>query len=280
MGSAGAFRAPAKLNLFLEVLGRRPDGYHDLDSIFAAIDLVDDLQIETARDISLTLDGPESAGVPADATNLAWRAAEALGVGARIHIHKRIPAGAGLGGGSSDAATVLMALNKLHALGLSDAALADKGNSLGADVPFFLKAGIARCTGIGERVENLPSPGPRPFLLVLPKLHIETPAVYAAHKPGLTENPLKATVFWARYRSPVGSVEVPYFNRLQAAAEQIEPRLRAIREEAERRFGQRFILTGSGSSYFAAVGSGAVGNPIPDWTVENVPVQAILVRSE
>jgi len=273
------YRAPAKLNLFLEVLGQRPDGYHELDSVFAEIDLADSLAIEPARAVSLSIDGPEAEGVPADATNLAWRAADALGVGARIHIEKRIPAGGGLGGGSSDAATVLRALNDLCGLGHDLASLSEIGKKLGADVPFFLRGGVAHCQGIGEIVETLPSPGPRPFLLMLPKLTSSTPAVYAAHPSGLTENPLKATVFWAKYRNARGSEEAPYFNRLQAAAERVDPRLRSVRQEAERRFGRRFTLTGSGSSYFAEVEAGVFGNPISTWTVENVPVRAVFVRS-
>ena len=274
------FRAPAKLNLFLEVLGRRPDGYHELDSIFCEIDLADEVQIALSRDISLELTGPEAEGIPTHAGNLAWRAAESLGVGARIRIHKRIPAGGGLGGGSSDAATVLRALNEMAGLGHDLERLSDIGQSLGADVPFFLRGGTAHCRGIGEIVEPLPSPGPRRYLLVLPKLNSSTPAVFAAHPPGLTENPHKATVFWTKYRVAEGAGEGFCFNRLQAAAERVDPRLRAVREDAERRFGRRFTLTGSGAAYFAELGEGSLEDPIPEWTVAGVPVRALLVRSQ
>jgi len=276
---ASLFSAPAKLNLFLEVLGRRPDGYHELDSIFTEIDLADELEICSAPDTSLTVEGPEAEGVPADSSNLAWRAAAALGVGAQIRIHKRIPAGGGLGGGSSDAATVLRELNRIAELGLDLAQLSEIGKKLGADVPYFLHGGTAHCRGIGEIVESLPSPGPRDYLLMLPKLTSSTPEVFAAHAPGLTENPLKATVFWTEYRNREGAQGRPFFNRLQDAAERVQPKLRVIREDAERRFGRRFTLTGSGSAYFAEVGPGADCDPISSWTVADVPVRALVVRS-
>ncbi|MHC4953957.1 MAG: 4-(cytidine 5'-diphospho)-2-C-methyl-D-erythritol kinase [Planctomycetota bacterium] len=272
-------RAPAKLNLFLEVLGRRPDGYHEIDSLMVEIDLADSVEIEAADSISLDVGGPESGGIPADQTNLAWRAAEALGVGAKIRIEKQIPAGGGLGGGSSDAATVLRGLNDIYGLGLSGDRLSQLGTGLGADVPFFLTGGWARCRGIGERVESVPAPGVKKYLLVLPGIPSLTADVYAALDAGLTENPLKATVSLAKYLDSGRGEGLPHFNRLQGAAERIEPRLRAIREDAESRFGMSFTLTGSGSSYFAEVGAGASRNPIPAWTVVNVPVRALWARS-
>ena len=278
-GSALELPAPAKLNLFLEVLRRRDDGYHELDSVFAQIDLADTVELHPANSISLSVDGPEADGVPTDAGNLAWRAAELLGVCAAIRIHKRIPPGGGLGGGSSDAAAVLVGLNKLLTLGRSAAQLHDLAAQLGADVPFFLTGGTARCRGIGDLVEPVQNPRARHYLLLLAGVHCSTSAVFSAFDPGLTGNPRTATVFLADYLDSAVGAYAPYFNRLQGAAEQVEPRLRMIREEAEGRFGVSFTLTGSGSSYFAEVEGGFPGNSPSTWTVENVPVRAMRVRA-
>ena len=124
--------APAKLNLFLEVVGRRPDGYHEIDSVFAEIDLCDRVRLERAETMSLTVEGEPA---PSDNRNLAWRAAEALGRTVCIHLAKEIPPGAGLGGGSSDAAAVLKGVDRLYGLGLETAELAEIGVGLGADAP-------------------------------------------------------------------------------------------------------------------------------------------------
>jgi len=268
-------QAPAKLNLFLEVLARRPDGYHELDSILAAIDLRDRVELEKAPGISLTIEG---ADLPADETNLAWRAAAALGLGARIHLVKEIPAGAGLGGGSSDAAAVLLGLHELYGIPVRIPELTRIAAKLGADVPFFLHGGLARCRGIGDRVDPLESPGSRRFLLLLPELPVATKRIFDALGPGLPENPRTATIFLEKYQEAAPGAEVPYFNRLEAAAERVVPRLRMIREDAERRFGRRFTLTGSGSSYFAEVGTDLPG-PALAWSVAQVPVRARVVRS-
>ncbi|MHC4847566.1 MAG: 4-(cytidine 5'-diphospho)-2-C-methyl-D-erythritol kinase [Planctomycetota bacterium] len=267
--------APAKLNLFLEVLFRRPDGYHELDSVFSAVDLHDTVEIEKSSKIILEVEGSD---VPADESNLAWRAARALGLGARIVLRKRIPAGAGLGGGSSDAAAVLLGLHELYERPVQMPALTRIARDLGADVPLFLHGGLARCRGVGERVEPLKSPGPRQFLLVCPAIHSATKGIFQALEAGLPENPRAATIFLERYLGTVPGAEAPYFNRLQAVAERVTPLLRMIREDAESRFGKRFTLTGSGSSYFAEFGTD-LRNPTPAWSVENVAVQGVLVRS-
>jgi 4-diphosphocytidyl-2-C-methyl-D-erythritol kinase len=234
--------ARAKLNLFLELVGKRPDGYHEIDSVFSEIDLCDTLRIEPASELSLTVDGLDA---PAGPGNLVWRAAEALGAKARIHLSKRIPIGAGLGGGSSDAAAVLRTLGG----GEAPERLREVARSLGADVPFFLTGGTARCRGIGDLVEPLPAAESRRFLLLVPELHMATAAVYSVASPLLTGPRRKATVFARRYLDE-GS-RAPYFNRLQGAAEGLDPRLREVREKGERMFSRIFTMTGSGSVYFA-----------------------------
>jgi 4-diphosphocytidyl-2-C-methyl-D-erythritol kinase len=244
--------APAKLNLFLEVLGRREDGYHEIDTVMQTISLCDRLTLEPCGRMELEVEGD----APADRSNLAWRAAEALGVSLRIRLEKRIPAGAGLGGGSSDAAAVLLAGNRLLDLGLRAEELARRAQALGADVPFFLKGGLARCRGIGERVDPV-SPAPRNrFLIVAPERKSSTAAVYGAFRPPLTQNPQIATVFLQKYCVGEGPGHSPCFNRLQAVAEGLDPALRKIRQAAEAEYGATFTMTGSGAAYFAVLEEG------------------------
>ena len=178
---------PAKINLGLEVVGRRPDGYHELVTIFQAISLADRLAAEAADELSLTC---SDTAVATD-DNLCLRAARALraatGVtaGARLHLVKRIPAAAGLGGGSSDAAATLWLLNELWGTGLPAARLAELAAGLGADVPFFLDGPTALGTGIGEVLTPLPFPPPTWLVLLRPALDIanKTPRLFGALTP-------------------------------------------------------------------------------------------------
>ncbi len=262
--------APAKLNLFLEILGRRPDGYHELDSVFAAIDLCDTVVVEPASRISLTVEG----NAPEDATNLAWRAAAALGLGAKIRLIKRIPAGAGLGGGSSDAAAVLLALTRIHGL---DRDLAPVAAGLGADVPFFLTGKTARCRGIGDLVTPVPARPGRVFAVACPRLSLETRRVYRAHKLGLTGDLKAATVFLRNYLDENDPAGPGYFNRLETAALLVEPCLEAVRKAAGARFGVPFTMSGSGSAFFAEVDPGPAP---PAFEVEGVRIDVFRVRTK
>ncbi|MDX1380666.1 MAG: 4-(cytidine 5'-diphospho)-2-C-methyl-D-erythritol kinase [Xanthomonadales bacterium] len=174
--------APAKLNLFLHVTGRRADGYHELQTLFQLLDWGDAIEIEATDDGSIhRLSGDY--GV-AEQEDLAVRAAALLqceaGVraGARLRVHKHVPMGAGLGGGSSDAATVLCVLNRLWACGLGDDDLAGLGARLGADVPVFVRGHSALAVGVGERLEPVEL-GARHYLLVFPGLAISTREVFA-----------------------------------------------------------------------------------------------------
>jgi 4-diphosphocytidyl-2-C-methyl-D-erythritol kinase len=199
MTAASRWPAPAKLNLFLHVIGRRADGYHDLQTVFQLIDLADDIQIEVRADGRIErLAGP--AEVPPEA-DLMIRAARALQAasgsqqGANLSVIKRIPMGGGLGGGSSDAATVLVALNRLWECGLCDDDLAAIGVELGADVPVFVRGRSAWAEGRGERLTPVELPE-RCFVLVHPQVHVPTAAVFQA--PELTRNspPITMTGFF------------------------------------------------------------------------------------
>lgn len=175
--------SPAKINLFLEVTGKRDDGLHNIESVFLEIDFMDRLAVEPApTEISLVCDYPD---LPTGADNLVVKAANTLKrianvrSGARFHLDKRIPFGSGLGGGSSNAATALRLANRLWDTGLSDIELAAIGAMVGADVPFFLYGGICLCRGKGEIIESLlPLPEDVTFGLVLSRVHSDTAAAY------------------------------------------------------------------------------------------------------
>jgi len=178
-----AWPAPAKLNLFLHVVGRRADGYHLLQTIFRFIDRADTLRFEPRDDSQIVLATP-TPGVPAD-SDLTVRAArllqQATGCrqGATIHLDKQLPMGGGLGGGSSDAATVLLALNHLWQTGLSRRALEKLGLTLGADVPVFVHGRNTFAEGIGEAFTDVVLPA-ESYLVLHPAVHVPTAAIFGA----------------------------------------------------------------------------------------------------
>ena len=181
--------APAKVNLYLHVTGRRADGYHLLDSLVAFVDIGDRLRAEPATSLSLTVDGPEAADLAAvGGDNLVLRAARLLAdqagttAGAALHLDKHLPVAAGIGGGSSDAAAALLALKGLWQISLQDEALWALGARLGADIPACLYRRAVWVGGIGERLEPA---GPLPeagILLVNPRRALSTAAVFAARR--------------------------------------------------------------------------------------------------
>lgn len=213
--------APAKLTVSLRVTGVRPDGLHLIDAEMVSIDLADTLRFRDGTE--LTIEG-DAGGLPvvADADNLVSRALAAVGRTAAVHLVKRIPAGGGLGGGSTDAAAVL------RWAGAADDI--DLAASLGADVPFCLHGGRARVTGIGEVLEPLPVIA-RTFTLSVPPFGCSTPAVYRA---------------WDELGGPTAAGP----NDLEPAAVLVEPRLTAWRDRLGDATGETPILAGSGSTWF------------------------------
>ena len=181
--------APAKLNLFLHVIGRRADGYHELQTLFQLIDLCDTVAISVREDGQIERPvGPP--GVPGE-TDLTVRAARALQsatgtrLGANLKVHKRIPLGGGLGGGSSDAATTLLGLNELWSCGLSVSELAALARPLGADVPVFVQGSSAWAEGVGERLTPVTLPA-RWYVIIHPGVAVSTQEVFQS--PELTRN--------------------------------------------------------------------------------------------
>jgi 4-diphosphocytidyl-2-C-methyl-D-erythritol kinase len=193
---AAPWPAPAKLNLFLHVLGRRPDGYHDLQTAFQFLDLCDELVLEPREDGRIVrAEGP--AEIPAS-DDLSIRAAERLQAqaganesGVTIRLRKKIPLHGGLGGGSSDAATVLVALNRLWNLGLGTEELARIGLALGADVPVFVQGHAAWAEGVGERLQPI-EPPETAYLVIRPGCAVSTAEVFQA--PELTRNSPAITI--------------------------------------------------------------------------------------
>jgi len=175
----------AKVNLGLRVLGKRADGYHELDTIFQTVSLHDTIKIAPTDDSEI-LFSCDDRSLPADEDNLVVRAARSLqersvsNRGARIRLEKRIPTQAGLGGGSADAAVTLLGLTSLWKLQLAKDVLIEIAAQLGADVPFFLFGGTARGTGIGDRVESLPDAPERFLLIIKPGANISTADAYQA----------------------------------------------------------------------------------------------------
>jgi 4-diphosphocytidyl-2-C-methyl-D-erythritol kinase len=237
------FSAPAKLNLMLHVVGRRPDGYHELQTVFQLIDLCDRVGIRVREDgVIARLEGP--AGVPED-EDLTVRAARALreetgtGLGAEISIKKSIPMGGGLGGGSSDAATTLVALNALWRTGLSSEQIAAIGGSLGADVAVFVAGRSAWAEGVGEKLTPATLGGESWYLVLFPGIAVPTAAVFQAAE--LTRNSPPTTMRGFLETGGRNDCEAVVCARFPAVAEALD----WLARHAPAR------LTGTGSCVFA-----------------------------
>ena len=280
--------APAKLNLFLELLGKRPDGYHELATLMVAVDLYDTLEVRavglgeptppqplpeaergfappslfgkgagglgSSGPITLTCDPP---GLPTGPENLVYKAADALrrhanrpDLGASIRLTKRIPAQAGLAGGSSDAAAALLALNRVWQLDLPHAELAAVAAEVGSDVAFFLDLPAAWCTGRGEIVSPESAAGPFHFVLVCPPVGLSTADVY--RKAQVPSVPVSGDGVRAAFRAGDAAALGPrLFNRLQGAAFGLAP---AVESGYRRLAGLNpagCLMSGSGSAFFA-----------------------------
>jgi 4-diphosphocytidyl-2-C-methyl-D-erythritol kinase len=240
-----AWPAPAKLNLFLHVTGRRPDGYHTLQTAFQLLDYCDDVFIEATPEGEIRR--PEGARGVAPDDDLVVRAARLLQSasgctrGAQIRVRKRIPVGGGLGGGSSDAATVLVALNRLWDLGWSPPQLAELGLRLGADVPVFVHGRSAWAEGVGERLQPFDF-GPAWYLVVCPGCHVSTAEVFSASE--LTRDTPETTIN--------GFLSAGGRNDCEAVVRRRYPPVAEALDWVSARSGpRRAHLTGTGSCVFA-----------------------------
>lgn len=255
--------APAKLNLFLHVVGKRADGYHLLQSVFVLIDWADTLHIELRADGRLHRHDVLGGDLPAE--DLCLRAARLLqaetgcSLGADIHLEKRLPAGAGMGGGSSDAATTLLALNRLWGLRLPLDRLLALGLKLGADVPFFLGGGPAFVEGIGEILHPLALPEQR-FAVIKGPAGLATKDIFSSPLLARSENLAIVTGFPALAGTAEKLIAGFGRNDLQPAAESISSEVRDALVLMSKQFGNA-RMTGSGAAVFSVLtGDGKEGN--------------------
>jgi 4-diphosphocytidyl-2-C-methyl-D-erythritol kinase len=278
-------RCPAKVNLSLRVLGRRADGYHELDTVFQAIDLWDEIEARPGADLALDCCG---ASLPADGTNLVLRAAirlrERAGgtAGASLRLRKSIPIEAGLAGGSSDAAGALVVCSRLWGLELRARDLEELARELGADVPFFLRGGTARGTGRGDRIEPLPDAGALAILLGCPPFGISTAAVFGRLAAQLTPVDDDVTVGlplthkWPGQKdfgTPVNDLEAVVFDGW--------PALKTFRDALIGAGARVAMLSGSGSTVYGIFsGEGepvaaarVLGRSFPGWRL--IPTRAV-----
>ena len=257
----GAVRlvAPAKINLFLRVLHRRPDGFHELETVFQAVSLADRVEVELdGRRVRLEVDGPDLGPVE---ENLAVRAVHAfrkaaeMDVGVRVRLGKEIPAGAGLGGGSSDAAAVLRALSHLTGAPLSRKELLEVGAGLGADVPFFLGASpLSAATGRGDRLEPLNPLPPTSVVVALPPAQVATGAAYGTLAATRGEAGTSRPASGPRLPSPPASwSDVPgwSWNDFQEVVAERTPEVRRTLVALREAGGRGVLLSGSGAACFA-----------------------------
>jgi 4-diphosphocytidyl-2-C-methyl-D-erythritol kinase len=247
--------APAKINLFLEVLGKRADGYHEIATLMVAIRLYDTLVFREvpSSDLTLSCYHPQLTAGP---ENLVLRAAKLLQErtscqrGAKIRLVKRIPMAAGLAGGSTDAAATLLGLNRLWQLGLSNAELAKLGGELGSDIPFFFHLPAAGCTGRGEIVTPVELPTPLDVILLCPSFGMPTAAVY--RNVAVPPCPVSGeAVRQALAQGDVDSVGKLMHNRLQTAAESLDPRIAEFDQMLADATPAGHLMSGSGSTLFA-----------------------------
>ena len=270
-----AISAPAKLNLFLAVTGRRSDGFHDLVSVVVTLDFGDTLHVAPAARMELSCDDPS---VPADDSNLVLKAARACAEasgwkgGAQFVLSKRIPAGAGLGGGSSDAAAALLALNRMAGAGvaLNKSRLAEVAASVGSDCPLFLAGGPLVMRGRGERLEALPAPAAarlagRRVLVFKPGFGISTPWAYGRLAAGAPQSYLSASEAEDRLRAwtadDQAAAEVLLFNSLEAPAFRKFPALPLLLERLRSEHGLTGGMSGSGSACFVFLPKEADAGP-------------------
>jgi len=249
-------KTPAKINLGLHIHHKRRDGYHELETLLQMVSLYDELELESLKSgIELECDAP---GIPTDDTNLAYRAARLLQEthktgdrGVRIQLKKNIPSGAGLGGGSGNAAGVLLGLNRLWDLKMSRSHLASLAAELGSDVPFFLTAPCALGTGRGECLEPLTPSSKFQVLLVFPGFPVSTSWAYQNLKLKLTKRENNISILRKFLsQSDVARLGSRLYNDLEPLVIQRFPEIQVIKDQLKAQKAEGVLLSGSGSTVF------------------------------
>jgi 4-diphosphocytidyl-2-C-methyl-D-erythritol kinase len=271
-------RSFCKVNLALAVLGKRPDGYHEIRTVFQSIDLHDDLEIRPCARLELRCRELDS--VPVE-QNTVWQAATALiraaapATGAEIVLRKRIPAGAGLGGGSGNAAAALLGLCRFWGLEVPAAELLTIAASIGSDVPFFLRGGTALGIGRGEEIYPLPEMQPAHLVVVYPGIHISTGAAYQSLSLMLTSRQATPNIqgFCGRLSEATGGL-AEIFNDFETTILPAYPAVKEAKDFLKERGATATLLSGSGSSVFgffldeeSALAASRGGNARESWRV-------------
>jgi 4-diphosphocytidyl-2-C-methyl-D-erythritol kinase len=250
--------APAKINLCLKVLGKRADGFHEIFSVIQAVDLYDEISfaLTSGNDISIECNDPN---IPTGADNLISRAFQIMkdrysfDGGVRVRLLKRIPPGSGLGGGSSNCASAIRALDRIFSLGLTSQEMSRIGATIGSDVPFFFSSGSAIVTGRGEIVENIDLPLGYSVLIVIPDVPISTHDVYSNLKLGLTRRNIGDRLRKDWDNSCLTDLVGLLSNDLEEVVLQSCPEVRSIRKWLTARGFEHVSMSGSGSAVFAIV---------------------------
>lgn len=252
-------KAQAKINLTLDVLGKRPDGYHEVEMVMQTVDLSDHLTFtETERDeIVLSCTAPY---IPLDQRNLVYQAAllvkQTYGVhkGIRIHIDKRIPVAAGLAGGSSDAAATLRGINRVWNLGQTLDQLAELGAKIGSDVPFCIYGGTAIARGRGEQIEHLPKVAPTWVVLVKPPIAVSTADVYGRLRlKEIEQHPDTQSMVAALQTGDVREISARLGNVLESVTFKMHPEVERLKQQLLKFGAQGALMSGSGPTVFALV---------------------------
>ena len=253
-------RARAKINWTLDILGQREDGYHLMDMLMQPVSLADTITLTPAPALSITTGGYPK--LPANERNLAYRAAVALqqatgcSKGAAIHVEKRIPVGAGMGGGSADAAGVLAGLNRLWGTGLNQEELEAIGLTLGADVPFCLLGGLTRTTGIGEKMTSLPCARNYDLVVIQPCRGLSTGAVFTAyHEKPNSHRPATDQAQHALETGDAALLAASLGNVLQAVSQDMRPPIGEAIAALKQHGAIAALMTGSGSAVFGVFAS-------------------------
>ena len=253
-------RAHAKINLYLDVVGKREDGYHNLETVFHSVDLHDEIIIRKQATTGITV-CCEHSGVPCDSRNLAHRAAQCLsdevgGIGGiAIDIYKRIPVAAGLAGGSANAAAVLHGVNQLFELGFTQDVLMRLGAQLGADVPFCLHGGAALGLGIGDRLTRIPALSDVSLLLLNPGIEVSTASVFKKLKFSLTKRE-KTGIIIKTYveKGDIVGLGKNLYNCLEVPVFSQYPEVAALKNELSTQTGcYGALMSGSGATVFAVM---------------------------
>ncbi|WP_018924722.1 4-(cytidine 5'-diphospho)-2-C-methyl-D-erythritol kinase [Salsuginibacillus kocurii] len=251
-------KAPAKINLSLDVLYKRPDGFHEVDMIMTQIDLADRLTLSESASKQIELHS-SSGFIPTDQKNLAVQAAKLMQetynvrAGVRIHIEKRIPVAAGLAGGSSDAAAVLRGLNELWELERPTEELAQLGSHIGSDVAYCVYGGTARATGRGEIIEPISAPPPAWVIIAKPPLGVSTGEVYKRMKPNNTSVSASATMQDAIAVKDYAKMCSTLHNDLEAVTLEMYPEVGRIKERMIQSGVDAALMSGSGPTVFGLV---------------------------